>query len=133
MKQYADVILLCEGDPELLSNPQKVYFEKSIVNLPYLQLSHSITAENLADIIQNVDLQEWIEIFIILYTFAKDGEFVGLAEQLSQQLRITGSLRRDIEGDESRKNAILTILPLESLKKLSTFGLRISKEKYPLL
>ena len=132
-EQYVDAILLCEGGPKLLSNPQNAYFEKGMVNLHYLQLFHLITVEDLVDIIQNADLQKWIEIFVILCTFTKDGEFVGLAEQLGQQLKFAGSLKRGAEGDESRENASLTASQLGSSKKLSTFGLRKSEEEHPLL
>ena len=115
-ERYVNAILLCEGGPKLLSNPQNAYFEKGTANLHYLQLFHLITVEDLVDIIQNADLQKWIEIFVILCTFAKDGEFVGLAEQLGQRLKFAGSLRRGAEGDESRKNAALTTLQLGSSK-----------------
>ena len=132
-ERYVDAILLCEGGPKLLSNPQNAYFEKGMANLHYLRLFHLITVEDLVDIVQNADLQEWIEIFVILCTFAKDGEFVGLAEQLSQRLKFAGSLRRGAEGDESRENASLTASQPGSSKKSSTFGSRKSEEEHPLL
>ena len=117
----------------LLNDSQNTYFEKHMVNLPCLQLSQSIVTEDLVDIIQNVDLQELMEMFVVLCTFTKGDKFVSLAKQLSQWLEFTGSLRRGTEGDESRKNATLTTSQLGSSKKSSTFGLRKSEEEHPLL
>ena len=59
-----------------------------------------------------------MEIYVILCTFAKGNEFAGLAEQLSQQLEFTSSLRRGVEGDEFRKNATLTYLTAGKLEKV---------------
>ena len=78
----------------------------------------SIVTEDLAGIVQNADLQEWMEIFVVLCTFAKGDEFAGLAEQLGQRLEFTGSLRRGAEGDEFRKNATLTYLAAGRLEKV---------------
>ena len=86
-ERYADAVLLVvKGGPELLNNTQKAYFEERTANLPYLRLFQSIIAEDLADIVQNADLQEWMKIFVVLCqcTFAKGDEFAGLAEQLGQ-------------------------------------------------
>ena len=66
----------------LLNDSQKAYFKKHMVNLPCLWLSQSIVTENSADIVQNADLQELVEMFIVLCTFAKGDKFVGLVEQL---------------------------------------------------
>jgi protein transport protein SEC31 len=65
---------------------QKVYFEKRTVALPYLRLFRSIVTNDLADIVQNADLQDWQEIFVVLYTFAGADDFGGLAEQLGARL-----------------------------------------------
>jgi protein transport protein SEC31 len=59
-----------------------VYFEKRTVALPYLRLFRSIVTNDLADIVQNADLQGWQEIFVVLCTFAGADESGGLAEQL---------------------------------------------------
>ena len=82
-ERYADAIMLAvKGGSVLLNNSQNAYFEKRTVNLPCLRLSQSIVTEDLADIVQNVDLQESMEMFVVLCTFAKGDEFVGLAKQL---------------------------------------------------
>ena len=110
-ERYADAIpLAVKGGPELLNNTQKACFEKSTENLPRLRSFQSVIAEVLADIVQNVDLQEWMETFVVLYTFAKGDEFTGLAEQLSQRLEFVGSLRRGAEGDEKRTVNLLYLL-----------------------
>ena len=85
---YVDAILLAvKRGPELLNNTQKAYFEKHTANLPYLRLFWFIVTEDLADIVQNADLQEWMEIYVVLCTFAKGDEFAGLAEQLGVGVR----------------------------------------------
>ena len=87
-ERYASAILLAvKGGPELLNNTQKAYFEKCTANLPYLRLFQSIVMEDLADIVQNADLQEWMEIYVVLCTFAKGDKFAGLAEQLGVGVR----------------------------------------------
>ena len=56
-EQYADAILLAvKGGPESLSNTQKAYFEKHLVNLPHLWLFQTIVAEDLVDT-AHADLQ----------------------------------------------------------------------------
>ncbi len=86
-ERYADAILLAvKGSPELLHRTQKAYFEKRTVNLPYLRLFQSIVTEDLDDIVQNAEWQEWQEVFVVLCTFAKGDEFSNLAEQLGQRL-----------------------------------------------
>ena len=45
-----------------------------------------IVRYDLADIVQNADLQDWQEIFVVLYTFAGADDFGGLAEQLGARL-----------------------------------------------
>ena len=102
VKWYTDAIpLAAKGGLELLINTQKAYFEKHTVSWLHLRLFQSIVTKDLADIVQNAGLQEWVEIFVALCTFAKGDEFAGLAEWLGQRLEFTGTLRGDMEGDES--------------------------------
>ena len=102
--------------------------------MPYPRLFQSIVTEDLADIVQNADLQEWIEIFVVLCTFAKADEFAGLAEQLGQRLEFEGSLRRDAKGDEYRKNATLTYLAAGKLEKVVNIWIEeMTEEKHALL
>ena len=123
---YIDAIpLAAKGGLELLINTQKAYFEKHTVSWLHLRLFQSIVTKDLADIIQNADLQEWVEIFVALYTFAKGDEFAGLAEWLGQRLEFAGTLRGDMEGDESGRTAHLHTSRLGSLRS----GLRECRKR----
>ena len=122
MGRFADAILLAvKGGPELLARTQKAYFEKRTVALPYLRLFQSIVTNDLADIVQNADLQDWQEIFVVLCTFASADEFRGLAEQLGARLEFQASLARseqNVEALELRKNAMLAYLAAGRLERL---------------
>ncbi|KAI0297383.1 hypothetical protein BC826DRAFT_1103471 [Russula brevipes] len=122
VERFADAILLAvKGGPELLTRTQKAYFEKRTVALPYLRLFHSVVTNDLADIVQNADLQDWQEIFVVLCTFARADEFAGLAEQLGARLEFQASLARSgdvIEASELRKNATLAYLAAGRLERL---------------
>jgi protein transport protein SEC31 len=122
MDRFTDAILLAvKGGPELLARTQKAYFEKRTIALPYLRLFQSVVTNDLADIVQNADLQDWQEIFVVLCTFARADEFGGLAEQLGARLEFQASLARSehaIEASELRKNATLTYLVAGRLERL---------------
>ena len=122
MGRFADAILLAvKGGPELLARTQKAYFEKRTVALPYLRLFQSIVTNDLADIVQNADLQDWQEIFVVLCTFASADEFSGLAEQLGARLEFQASLARSeqsVEASELRKDAMLAYLAAGRLERL---------------
>ncbi|KAG2049877.1 WD40 repeat-like protein [Suillus hirtellus] len=84
---YADAILLMiKGGEDLLQRTQKAYFKRRTTSYPYLRLFQSIVTNDLSDIIQNADLREWQEIFVVLCTFASQEEFSNLAEQLGSRL-----------------------------------------------
>ena len=125
--RFADAILLAvRGGPELLQRTQRAYFERRTTTLPYLRLFQSIVSNDLSDIVQNADLQEWREIFVVLCTFAKDDEFPGLAEQLGARLEfqsvVSEDEQYDVEDDEYanefRRNATLTYLAAARLERL---------------
>ncbi|KAI0062781.1 hypothetical protein BV25DRAFT_1991321 [Artomyces pyxidatus] len=120
--RFADAILLAvKGGPELLARTQKAYFERRTISLPYLRLFQSIVTNDLADIVQNADLQEWQEIFVVLCTFASQEEFPGLVEQLGSRLEFQGSVAKSsqhTEAPELRKNATLTYLAAGRLERL---------------
>jgi protein transport protein SEC31 len=122
VERFADAILLAvKGGPELLARTQKAYFEKRTVALPYLRLFQSVVTNDLADIVQNADLQDWQEIFVVLCTFAGADEFGGLAEQLGARLEFQASLTRSEHGvgaSELRKNAMLAYLAAGRLERL---------------
>lgn len=122
VERFADAILLAvKGGPELLGRAQKAYFEKRTVALPYLRLFQSVVTNDLADIVQNADLQDWQEIFVVLCTFARADEFGGLAEQLGARLEFQASLARSehaTEAPELRKNATLAYLAAGRLERL---------------
>ncbi|KAJ3561102.1 hypothetical protein NP233_g10405 [Leucocoprinus birnbaumii] len=125
-ERYADAILLAvRGGPELLQRTQKAYFERRTTALPYLRLFQSIVTNDLADIVQNADLQEWQEIFVVLCTFATPEEFPGLAEQLGARLEFQFTVAKNSEDPDIRakagayrKNATLTYLASARLERL---------------
>ncbi|KAI0360315.1 WD40 repeat-like protein [Trametes cingulata] len=124
--RFADAILLAvKGGPELLARTQKAYFERRTTQLPYLRLFQSIVTNDLDDIVQNADLQEWQEIFVVLCTFASQEEFSGLAEQLGQRLefqsnivKASGAPDAESKAAELRRNATLTYLAAGRLERL---------------
>lgn len=124
-ERYADAILLAiKGGEDLLQRTQKAYFERRTTSYPYLRLFQSIVTNDLSDIVQNADLQEWQEIFVVLCTFASQEEFSNLAEQLGSRLEFQSSLMREggaeNEDDalELRKTATLTYLAAGRLERL---------------
>ena len=125
-ERYADAILLAvKGGPELLQKTQKAYFEHRTTALPYLRLFQSIVTNDLSDIVQNADLREWQEIFVVLCSFATPDDFASLTEQLGERLEFQSHLLKDSDvGDAStkalklRKNATLTYLAAGKLERL---------------
>ncbi|KAI0316845.1 hypothetical protein OF83DRAFT_1172526 [Amylostereum chailletii] len=120
--RFADAILLAvKGGPDLLARTQKAYFERCTTSLPYLRLFQSIVTNDLADIVQNADLREWQEIFVVLCTFATQDEFSNLAEQLGSRLEFQSRVANAAEGADGhyfRKNAMLTYLAAGRLERL---------------
>ncbi|PCH44664.1 hypothetical protein WOLCODRAFT_26929 [Wolfiporia cocos MD-104 SS10] len=124
--RFADAILLAvKGGSELLQRTQKAYFERQTTALPYLRVFQSIVTNDLADIVQNADLQEWQEIFVVLCTFASQEEFSGLAEQLGQRLEFQANVAKASEAADAearaiefRRNATLTYLAAGRLERL---------------
>ena len=125
-ERYADAILLAvKGGPELLRKTQKAYFERRTTALPYLRLFQSIVTNDLSDIVQNGDLQEWQEIFVVLCSFATPDEFASLTEQLGERLEFQSHLQKASDADDAstkalriRKNATLTYLAAGKLERL---------------
>ena len=129
-ERYADALLLAiKGGDDLLQRTQKAYFEHQTTEHPYLRLFQSIVTNDLDDVVQNADLTEWAEVFVVLCTFANDDEFGGLAEQLGARLEFqAGVLRRAdsevgsednvVDALELRKTATLTYLAAGRLERL---------------
>ncbi|KAF9460284.1 hypothetical protein BDZ94DRAFT_1223438 [Collybia nuda] len=125
-ERYADAILLAvRGGSDLLQRTQKAYFERRTTELPYLRLFQSIVTNDLCDIVQNADLQEWREIFVVLCTFANQNEFAGLAEELGRRLEFQYTISESSEDSDTqseaaeyRKNATLTYLAAARLERL---------------
>ena len=125
-ERFADAILLAvRGGPELLQRTQAAYFEQRTTSLPYLRLFQSIVTNDLSDIVQHADLQEWQEIFVVLCTFAGQAEFPALAEQLGRRLEFQFTVADssdDVEvksgAGEFRRNATLTYLAAAKLERL---------------
>lgn len=122
--RFADAILLAvKGGPELLERTQKAYFERQTATFPYLRLFQSIVTNDLADIVQNADLQEWQEIFVVLCTFASQEEFAGLTEQLGGRLEFQFTMNNEEEplspeALDYRKKATLAYLAAGRLERL---------------
>ncbi|OBZ77263.1 Protein transport protein SEC31 [Grifola frondosa] len=139
--RFADAILLAaKGGPELLQRTQKAYFERRTAALPYLRLFQSIVTNDLADIVQNADLQEWQEIFVVLCTFASQEEFPSLAEQLGQRLEFQSSIMSAADEPEAearavsfRRNATLTYLAAGRLERLVNIWIEELAEEEKLL
>ncbi len=120
--RFADAILLAVcGGQELLQRTQKAYFDRRATQLPSLRLFQSIVVNDLGDIVQNADLHEWREIFVVLCTFASEDEFPTLAEQLGSRLEYqfkVADLQDDETSQDHRKNATLTYLAAARLERL---------------
>ena len=128
-ERYADALLLAiKGGDDLLQRTQKAYFERQTTEHPYLRLFQSIVTNDLDDVVQNADLTEWAEVFVVLCTFASGDEFSGLAEQLGARLEFQARvLRSESQVDsedqvpealELRKTATLTYLAAGRLERL---------------
>jgi protein transport protein SEC31 len=136
--RFADALVLAvRGGPELLARTQQAYFERRTAALPYLRLFQSIVSNDLSDVVQNADLSEWQEIFVVLCTFAKDEEFNSLAEQLGQRIEFqyrlangTGSAQVSAEkAGEWRKNALLCYLAAGKLDRVVNIWVDEMKEE----
>ncbi len=81
---------------------------------------------------QNADLSEWQEIFVVLCTFAKQDEFSNLTEQLGQRLEFQYTLARNsdaAQAKEHRKNAVLCYLAAGKLEKVAGMWIDEMKEE----
>ncbi|KAG8881687.1 protein transport protein S31 [Tulasnella sp. 331] len=136
VERYADAILLAvKGGSELLQRTQTAYFTRQTTSLPYLRLYQSIVSNDLTDIVQNADLKEWQEIFVILCTFARQDEFSHLAKQLGQRLEFQGKVAKAAAGGgqedsvrEYRKNATLCYLAAGKLEQVVSIWIEEMKE-----
>lgn len=135
--RFADAILLAaRGGEELLHKTRETYFRRRTTSLPYLRLFQSIVSDDLTDVVQNADLSEWQEIFVVLCTFAKSDEFNNLAEQLGQRLEHQYRVFSASEVEETaakakplRKNAMLCYLAARKLEKVVTIWADEMKEE----
>ena len=133
-ERFADAILLAvRGGPELLVKTQKTYFERQTSSLPYLRVFQSIVTNDLSDVVQNADLSEWQEIFVVLCTFAGPDEFSSLVEQLGQRLEYQFTVARNSPSPdfapELRRNAILCYLAAGKLEKVVGIWIQQMKEE----
>ena len=101
LARYADALLLAiKGGEDLKQRTQKAYFSRGAVGNTYIRLFESIVTNDLADVVQNADLAEWADIFVVLCTFASRDEFGRLAEQLGTRLEFQADvLRAQVEED----------------------------------
>ncbi|GAA5841077.1 hypothetical protein JCM5353_001374 [Sporobolomyces roseus] len=129
-ERYADALLFAlRGGAELLAQTQSAYFARAQQDAStsgsasYLRVLESITMNDLSDIVQNADLEDWIEVFVLLCTYAvQEEEFGSLVEQLGQRLEYQFQLVRGspnpAQSDEWRKNAVLCYLAAGKLEKV---------------
>ncbi|KDQ10528.1 hypothetical protein BOTBODRAFT_36224 [Botryobasidium botryosum FD-172 SS1] len=125
-ERFADAILLAaKGGEDLLQRTQKVYFERKSSSLPYLRLFQSVVTSDLVDVVQNADLREWREIFVVVCTFAKEDEFASLIKQLGERLEFQYAVAKTADVDDAlvlaqefRKNAVLCYLASGKLDKM---------------
>lgn len=136
--RFADALVLAvRGGPELLARTQQSYFERRTAALPYLRLFQSIVSNDLSDVVQNAELSEWQEIFVVLCTFAKEDEFNSLAEQLGLRIEFqyrvaAGTGGAHISADKAgewRKNALLCYLAAGKLDKVVNIWVDELKEE----
>ncbi|KAJ9103932.1 hypothetical protein QFC21_002395 [Naganishia friedmannii] len=136
--RFADALVLAvRGGPELLARTQQSYFERRTAALPYLRLFQSIVSNDLSDVVQNAELSEWQEIFVVLCTFAKEDEFNSLAEQLGQRIEFQDRVAAGAGGShipvekagEWRKNALLCYLAAGKLDKVVNIWVDELKEE----
>ncbi len=85
---------------------------------------------------QNADLAEWQEIFVVLCTFARADEFNNLAEQLGQRLEFRYKVahnsedhKKVVRAKELRKDALLCYLAAGKLEKLVKIWLDEMREE----
>lgn len=125
--RFADALLLAvRGGSDLLAKTQKAYFERRTGALPYLRLYQSIVSDDLTDVVQNADLGDWQEIFVVLCTFAKPDEYATLIEQLGQRLEYQFAVAKASAGSdaipslalEQRRSAVLCYLAARKLEKV---------------
>ncbi|GAA5940398.1 hypothetical protein JCM1841_004304 [Sporobolomyces salmonicolor] len=121
-ERYADALLFAlRGGADLLASTQAAYFAHAQQNAsagaaPYLRILESITAHDLADIVQNADLADWTEVFVVVCTFAQgEDEFASLVEQLGARLEYQWD---EQQGEEWRKNAVLCYCAAGRLEKV---------------
>lgn len=125
--RFADALLLAvRGGADLLAKTQKAYFERRTSTLPYLRLYQSIVSDDLTDVVQNADLGDWQEIFVVLCTFAKPDEYATLIEQLGQRLEYQFAVAKSSAGTDAvsaaaldqRRSAVLCYLAAGRLEKV---------------
>ncbi|GAA5877749.1 hypothetical protein JCM8547_001527 [Rhodosporidiobolus lusitaniae] len=146
-ERYADALLfaLQSSSPNLLSSVQKAYFSRRAASHPYLRVLESVVQHDLADVVQNADLRDWREAFVVCCTFAQgEEEFAGLVEQLGVRLEWQFEVVKGRVGSEEgeggreeaegwRKNAVLCYLAAGKLEKVVGVWAAQMKEEEALL
>lgn len=122
LDRYADALLLAvRGGPDLLASTQKAYFRRHSSTTPYLRLFESVASDDLGDIVQNADLTDWQEIFVVLCTFARKDDFASYVESLGQRIEFAAAQTKNADAQEAlrlRKNALLAYLAARRLEKV---------------
>ncbi|GAA5923806.1 uncharacterized protein JCM15063_003772 [Sporobolomyces koalae] len=134
--RYADAILFAlRGGPELLTAAQTAYFQRSQpaneTTKSYLRVFESITNDDLEDLVQHVDLKDWIEVFVLVCTYStgversepsrQQVEFGTLIELLGQRLEHRFQLARsngELDADQWRKHAVVCYLAAGKLEQV---------------
>ncbi|KAK0452176.1 uncharacterized protein EV420DRAFT_1559290 [Desarmillaria tabescens] len=93
-------------------------FERRTNTYPYLRLFQSIVTNDLSDIVQNADLQEWQEIFVVICTFPTLAEQLG--RRLEFQFAVSNASEDPAQASQFRKYAILTYLAAARLERIAS-------------
>ncbi|KAL9595023.1 MAG: hypothetical protein Q9219_006692 [cf. Caloplaca sp. 3 TL-2023] len=74
------------GGPSCIERAQKAYFARKSGGPNYLRLLASVAGKNLWDVAHNADLANWMEVMVILCTYANPEHFPDLCEALGDRL-----------------------------------------------
>lgn len=112
---------------------QNAYLSKHAESKPYLRLLHSIDSNDLSDIVENSDANEWKDILGTIISVSSDPavykkQVTALGERLIQA-RVKIPNQKSDEAVELRNSAVLCFLAAESLSNVSKLWISEISEK----
>ena len=100
------ILSMC-GGPELMESTRAAFFDLQLGKIPYVRVLAGITKQNLADIVNHVDVvNTWREVLAMICTYAKSEEFSALANALAARLEQELSSTRDPKTLAGLKHAV---------------------------